>query len=82
MLWSNDEKSSHSWRWTRDHSTNGAAIKSQETLMLYQHNYFAVSVKLNFCQRQTQSIDDKDKVQSVTDTENEFTECQTPRRKL
>ena len=50
--------------------------------MLYQHNYFAVSVKLNFCQRQTQSIDDKDKVQSVTDTENEFTECQTPRRKL
>ena len=27
-------------------------------------------------------IDDKDKIQSVTDTDNEFTECQTPRKKL
>ena len=27
-------------------------------------------------------IDDVDKVQSVTDTDNEFTECQTPRKKL
>ena len=50
--------------------------------MLYQDNYFAVSVKLNFCQRQTHCIDDQDKVQSVTDTDNEFAECQTPRRKL
>ena len=37
---------------------------------------------LNFCQRQANCIDDPDKVQSVTDTENEFTECQTPRKKL
>ena len=50
--------------------------------MLYQDNYFAVSVKLNFCQRQTHCIDDQDKFQSVTDTDNEFTECQTPRKKL
>ena len=50
--------------------------------MLYQHSYFAISVKLNFCQRQTHGIDDKGKVQSVTDTENEFTEHQTPRSKL
>ena len=50
--------------------------------MLYQDNYFAVSVKLNFCWRQTHCIDDQDKVQSVTDTDNEFTECQTPRKKL
>ena len=50
--------------------------------MLYQSNYFAFSVKLNFCQRQTHCIDDQDKVQSVTDTDNEFTECQTPRKKL
>ena len=50
--------------------------------MLYQGNYFVVSVKLNFCQRQTHCIDDQDKVQSVTDTDNEFTECQTPRKKL
>ena len=49
--------------------------------MLYQDNYFAVSVKLNFCWRQTHCIDDQDKVQSVTDTDNEFTECQTPRKK-
>ena len=32
--------------------------------------------------RQTHCIDDQDKVQSVTDTDNEFAECQTPRRKL
>ena len=50
--------------------------------MLYQDNYFVISVKLNFCQRQTHCIDDQDKFQSVTDTDNEFTECQTPRKKL
>ena len=27
-------------------------------------------------------IDYEDKVQSVTDTDNEFTECETPRKKL
>ena len=31
---------------------------------------------------QTHCIDDQDKFQSVTDTDNEFTECQTPRKKL
>ena len=51
-------------------------------LMLYQDNYFVVSVKLNFCQRQTHCIDDQDKVQSATDTDNKSTECQTPRNKL
>ena len=50
--------------------------------MLYQGNYFAVSVKLNFCQRQTHCTDDQDKVQSATDADNEFTECQTPRKKV
>ena len=50
--------------------------------MLYQDNYFAISVKLNFCWRQTHCIDDQDKFQSVKDTDNEFTECQTPRKKL
>ena len=50
--------------------------------MLYQENYLAISVKLNLCQRQTHCIDDQDKFQSVTDTDNEFTECQTPRKKL
>ena len=50
--------------------------------MLHQDNYFVVSVKLNFCQRQTNCIDDQDKFQSVTDTDNEFTECQRPRKKL
>ena len=43
---------------------------------------FAVIVKLNFCQRQTHCIDDQDNVQSVTDTDNEFNKCQTPRKKL
>ena len=50
--------------------------------MLYQDNYFVVNVKINFCQRQTHCIDDQDKFQSVKDTDNEFTECQTPRKKL
>ena len=50
--------------------------------MLYQDNYFVVSVKLNFCLRQTHCIDDQDKFQSVTDTDNEFTECKTPTKKI
>ena len=49
---------------------------------MYQDNYFVVSVKINFCQRQTKCIDDQYKFQSVKDTDNEFTECQTPREKL
>ena len=48
--------------------------------MIYQENYFVASVKINFCQRQTKCIDDK--FQFVKDTNNEFTECQTPRKKL
>ena len=31
---------------------------------------------------QSHCTDDEDKIQSVTDTDNEFTECQTPRKKL
>ena len=50
--------------------------------MLYQDNYFFVSVKLNFCWWQTNCIDDQGKVQSVADTSNEFTDCRTPRKKL
>ena len=43
---------------------------------------FVVSVKINFCQRQTKCIDDQYKFKSVKDTDNEFIECQTPRKKL
>ena len=50
--------------------------------MLYQNNYSVASVKLNFCQRQTDCNNDQDKFQSVTDTDNEFTEFQTLRKKL
>ena len=50
--------------------------------MLYQDNYLVVSIKLNFCWRQTHCNDDQDKVQSVTDTDSEFTECQPRRKKL
>ena len=50
--------------------------------MLHQDNYFVVSVKLNFCLRQTHCIDDQDKFQSVADTDNEFTECKTPTKKI
>ena len=50
--------------------------------MLYQDSYFAVSVNLNFCQRQTHCIDNQDKLQPVTDTDNGLTECQTPKKQL
>ena len=49
---------------------------------MYQDKYFIVSVKINVCQRQTHYIDDDDKFQSVRDTDNDFTEIQTPRKKL
>ena len=42
---------------------------------MYQDNYFVVRAK-------TKSIDDQIKSQFVKDTGNEFTECQTPRKKL
>ena len=51
-------------------------------LVMYQDNYFVVIVKINFCGEQTKCIDNKDKFQSVKDTDNEFTECKTPRKKL
>ena len=38
--------------------------------------------KAKFCQRQTHCLDYQDKVQSGTDTDSEFTECQTPRKNL
>ena len=50
--------------------------------MLYQDNCFVVSVNLNFCQRQTDCIDDQDKLKSVIDAGNEFIECRTPGKKL
>ena len=49
---------------------------------MYQDNYFVVSVKIKFCQRQAKCIDHQDKFQSVKNTGNEFTECQKPKKKL
>ena len=49
---------------------------------MYQDNYFVVSVKIKFGQRQAKYIDNQDKFQSVKNTDNEFTECQTPKKKL
>ena len=43
---------------------------------------FAVSVKINFCYIQTKFINDQDKFQSINDTDNEFNECKTPKKKL
>ena len=50
--------------------------------MLCSIDDFVVSVKINFCQIQTKCIDDQDKFQSVNDTENEFPEYKTFRKKL
>ena len=47
-----------------------------------QGQIFRRQCKANFCQRETHCIGDQDKVQSVTGTDNEFTECQRPRKKL
>ena len=49
---------------------------------MYQDNYFVVSVRIIFSYRQTKCFDDQDKFQSVKDFDNEFTECQTARKKL
>ena len=49
---------------------------------MYQDNYFVVIVKINIYLRQTHCIDDQDKFKSVKSTDNEFPECQTPRKKL
>ena len=49
---------------------------------MYQDNYFVVSVNTNFSYVQTKCIDNQDKFQSLKDTDNEFTKCQTPRKKL
>ena len=56
-------------------------LKTKNINVTGQGNYFVVSVKLNFCQRKNRYIDDQDKFQSVTDTDNEFTECQISRKK-
>ena len=39
-------------------------------------------VKINFCYRQTKCIENQNKLESVNDNEKEFTECQTPKKKL
>ena len=50
--------------------------------MLCSIDDFVLSVKINFCQRQTKCIDDQHKFQSVKDTDNDLTESKTPRKKL
>ena len=59
-------------------------VQQLKTIKIFMHqdNCFVASVKLYFCQRQTHCIDDQDKFQSVTDTENGFTECETQRKQL
>ena len=50
--------------------------------MFCQGNCFVIGVKLNFCWWETHCIDNQDKFQSVRDTDSEFTQCQTSRKKL
>ena len=49
---------------------------------IHTNTVFVVSVKINFCQRQTHCTDDQHKFKSVKDTDNAFTECQTLRKNL
>ena len=50
-------------KWSFSKWLNNQKLK---ILMLYQDNYFAVSVRLNFCYRQTHSVYDQDKFQCYT----------------
>ena len=54
----------------------------KQKILLYQVNYFVIGVKPNFFWLQTNCIDDQDKVYSVTDTDNKFTDCQKTGKKL
>ena len=62
-------------------------VKGEQVIILQMHqqlkakNIRDVSGQL-FCWRQTKCIDDQDKLQSVEDFNNEFTECQTARKML
>ena len=49
--------------------------------MLHQDTYFVNSVKLNFVRDRLIVLKIKIKF-NVTDTDNELTECQTPRKKF
>ena len=51
------------------------------TLQMTQQ-LFCRQCKATFLLGQTYCIDDQDKFQSVTDTDNKSTECQTPRKML
>ena len=53
-----------------------------KTINVAPGQLFCRQCQLSFCQGQTHCIDDQDKFQSVTDTDNEFTEFQRPRKKL
>ena len=48
--------------------------------MLYQDNLPCRQYKTKFCQRQTHCIDDK--INFILLQDNEFTECQTPRKQI
>ena len=54
----------------------------KQKILLYQVNYFVIGVKPNFFWLQTNCIDDQDKVYSVTDTDNKFTDCQKTGKNL
>ena len=50
--------------------------------MLHYKQVFGNVFERRESKRQTKCIDDQDKFQSLTDTDNEFIECQTSRKKL
>ena len=64
------------WKIDAKLKLNKQLLSKPEILILCYDNYFVVSVKLNFLlETEIDYIDNEGKVQSLTDTDNEFTEC-------
>ena len=53
-----------------------------KTISFVPVQLFCGQCRAKFLLETDQCIDDQDKFQSVTDTDNSFTECQTPKKKL
>ena len=53
-----EQQMHHASVWILSWHCNSERISWSKTLMFYQDNYFTISVKLNFCYRQTNCIDD------------------------
>ena len=64
------------------HSPNGSATKNKKINVIPGQLFFRQCKAKFLLETESHCIDDEGKVQSVTDTDNEFTDCQRLRKKL